>query len=46
MAGALSLSGLTRRFGVAVDGVDLEIGAGEFFSLFGASGAARRRPCG
>ncbi len=48
MAGALSLSGLVKRFGdeVAVDGLDLEIGEGEFFSLLGSSGAARPRPCG
>ena len=40
MAGALSLSGLVKRFGdeVAVDGLDLEIGAGEFFSLLGSVG--------
>src|SRR4249919_3736843 len=43
MAGALSLSGLVKRFGdeVAVDGLDLEIGEGEFFSLLGSSGCGK-----
>ena len=39
MAGGASASrGLVKRFGdeVAVDGIDLDIGAGEFFSLLGA----------
>jgi spermidine/putrescine transport system ATP-binding protein len=43
MAGALSLTGLVKRFGdaVAVDGLELEIGEGEFFSLLGSSGCGK-----
>jgi spermidine/putrescine transport system ATP-binding protein len=43
MAGALSLRGLVKHFGdeVAVDGLDLEIGEGEFFSLLGSSGCGK-----
>src|ERR1700749_4971761 len=43
MAGALSLTGLVKQFGeeVAVDGLDLEIGEGEFFSLLGSSGCGK-----
>ncbi len=43
MSGALSLSGLVKRFGdeVAVDGIDLDIGEGEFFSLLGSSGCGK-----
>ena len=42
MAGIV-LEGVTRRFGpvVAVDGVDLEIGEGEFFALVGPSGCGK-----
>jgi putative spermidine/putrescine transport system ATP-binding protein len=37
------LSGLTKRYGdvVAVDGVDLEISRGEFFTLLGPSGSGK-----
>jgi spermidine/putrescine transport system ATP-binding protein len=43
MAGALSLTGLVKRFGdeIAVDGLDLEIAEGEFFSLLGSSGCGK-----
>ncbi len=43
MAGALSLQGLVKHFGdeTAVDGLDLEIGEGEFFSLLGSSGCGK-----
>ena len=43
MTGAVSLTGLTKTFGdeVAVDGIDLEIGDGEFFSLLGPSGCGK-----
>jgi len=37
------LSGLTKRYGdvIAVDGVDLEISRGEFFTLLGPSGSGK-----
>ena len=42
------LSGLIKRYGdvVAVDGVDLEIARGEFFTLLGPPAPARPRRCG
>ncbi len=40
---AVRLEGVTKRFGevVAVDGIDLEIGDGEFFSMLGPSGSGK-----
>jgi putative spermidine/putrescine transport system ATP-binding protein len=42
-APAVSLRGVTRRFGsvVAVDGIDLDIRDGEFFSMLGPSGSGK-----
>jgi putative spermidine/putrescine transport system ATP-binding protein len=39
----IRLEGLTKRFGdvVAVDGVDLEVAQGEFFTLLGPSGSGK-----
>jgi putative spermidine/putrescine transport system ATP-binding protein len=39
----VSLEGVVKRFGdvVAVDGVDLEVGEGEFFSMLGPSGSGK-----
>ncbi|MFN8160204.1 MAG: ABC transporter ATP-binding protein [Solirubrobacterales bacterium] len=39
----IRLSGLTKRYGavVAVDGIDLEIARGEFFTLLGPSGSGK-----
>jgi ABC-type Fe3+/spermidine/putrescine transport system ATPase subunit len=46
--GDVELIELEKRFGdtVAVDGIDLRIPAGEFFSLLGPRAAARPRHCG
>ena len=43
MVAAITLSGVSRNFGDvrAVDGVDLEIGSGEFFALLGPSGSGK-----
>ena len=43
MTAAISFSGVSRHFGDvrAVDDVDLEIGAGEFFALLGPSGSGK-----
>ncbi len=40
--GTIELVALTKRFGeVAVDGIDLQIASGEFFSLLGPSGCGK-----
>lgn len=41
--GALTLAGVTKRFGsfVAVDDLDLEVAAGSFFALLGPSGCGK-----
>lgn len=43
MTAAITFSGVSRHFGDvrAVDGVDLTIGAGEFFALLGPSGSGK-----
>ena len=42
-AAAVSLRGLTKRFGAvtAVDGIDLDVAEGEFFSMLGPSGSGK-----
>ncbi len=42
-APAVAFNGVSRRFGTvrAVDGIDLEVGAGEFFALLGPSGSGK-----
>ncbi len=42
-AAAVRLAGVRKSYGdvVAVDGVDLEIPAGEFFTLLGPSGSGK-----
>ncbi len=44
---AVRLAGVRKRFAdvVAADGVDLDVYRGEFFSLLGPSGWARRPAC-
>jgi ABC-type transporter Mla maintaining outer membrane lipid asymmetry ATPase subunit MlaF len=43
--GSIELAGLTKRFGhghaAAVDGIDLHVTSGEFFSLLGPSGCGK-----
>ncbi|MFF7637526.1 ABC transporter ATP-binding protein [Kitasatospora sp. NPDC008050] len=41
--GAVVLSGVSKAFGAvrAVDGIDLEVGPGEFFSMLGPSGSGK-----
>jgi putative spermidine/putrescine transport system ATP-binding protein len=43
LAPAVEFKGVTKRFGdvLAVDGIDLEIPAGEFFSMLGPSGSGK-----
>jgi ABC-type phosphonate transport system ATPase subunit len=44
----IRLRGLTKRYGdfAAVDGIDLDVGQGEFFTLLGPSGSRpRSRRC-
>ncbi len=46
-AGDVQLIELVKRYGevTAVDGIDLHIAGGEFFTMLGRRAAARRRPC-
>ena len=43
MATAIEISGVTRRFGstVAIDGLSLDVAAGEIFALVGPDGAGK-----
>ena len=47
MDGEIHLEELCKRFDdfVAVDGIDINMPPGEFFTLLGPSGAARRPRC-
>ena len=44
---AIETAGLTRRFGpvTAVDGLTMQVRAGELLALVGPDGAGRRRRC-
>jgi hypothetical protein len=44
----IRLRGLTKRYGdfAAVDGIDLDVAQGEFFTLLARPDPARRRRCG
>ena len=46
--GQIDLDQLFKRYGevVAVDGIDLHMPGGEFFTMLGPSGWGRRRRCG